>query len=374
MSPILLKFRRSAGCLLAAAVALASLALALPAAAQGPAASPAAQPAVERGRLVEVEVPAPSLAGNLMDTPTAQPAAVYLPPGYDEETDRRYPTVYVLHGIFDTHAVWTGHFGVPGILDRLISVGRIPDTIAVLPTARNQLGGGFYRDSPVSGDWASYIADDLVGLVDGRFRTLAAPAGRAVIGHSMGGYGALHLTMTRPGLFSVAWAMSPCCLQPAEDLGFGNDAWRRAFRFETEDDAMAALESNDFYAAAALGVLTAFSPDPDNPPLHVRFPFDMVRGELVVTDGEYDRYLDRFPVRQVAAAREALRGLRGLALDTGIGDQFLHIPANTLELSRRLGEQRIPHLLDLYAGDHRQEVSRRLEALILPWILDRLDG
>lgn len=355
-----------------AGAALCTTAIAASARAAQPAvAKPAADPG--RGRVVEVEVPAPSLAGNLMGSATTQRAAVYLPPGYDGIGDRRYPAVYILHGIFDTHEVWTGHFDVPGILDRLIAGGEIPETIAVMPTAVNPWGGGFYRDSPVSGRWASYIAEDLVGFVDGRFRTHAQAAGRAVVGHSMGGYGALHLSMERPGVFSVAWAMSPCCLEPAEDLGFGNEAWRTAYRFDNVDDPQTALENGDFYAVAALAVLTAFSPDPGNPPFHVDFPFELVRGELVVTEGDYDRYLDAFPMRRVTAARAALKGLRGLALDAGTGDQFLHIPANTVELSGRLAEQRIPHLLDLYDGDHRQEVSRRLEELILPWVLARLD-
>ncbi len=95
---------------------------------------------------------------------------------------------------------------------------------------------------------------------------------------------------------------------------------------------------------------------------------------MVLVDEEYDRYLDELPVRRAAAARDALRGLRGLALDSGLGDQFLHIPVGTLELSRRLGELRVPHLLDLYQGDHRQLLSQRLEEVVLPWVVERLDA
>lgn len=65
-----------------------------------------AQTAVGAGRVVEVEVPAPALADNLLDTPVVQGAAVYLPPSYDSESDRRYPVVYLLHGIFDDYGVW----------------------------------------------------------------------------------------------------------------------------------------------------------------------------------------------------------------------------------------------------------------------------
>lgn len=97
-----------------------------------------------------------------------------------------------------------------------------------------------------------------------------------------------------------------------------------------------------------------------------------MRGEVVLDEPAYDRYLDAFPVRQVRQARDSLRDLRGLALDVGLGDQFLHIPAGTLALSQQLGEERIPHRLDVYDGDHRQQVSERLETVVLPWVGERL--
>ena len=345
-----------------------------PASSQAPAADQSAgQPASQpKSQLVEVEVPAPALEGNLLGSATVQGAAVYLPPSYALDSERRYPVIYLLHGIFDRYQVWLESFGVPAILDRLIAAGEIQELIVVLPNGVNQLGGGFYRNSPVSGNWADFIADDLVDYVDRRYRTLARLESRAVTGHSMGGYGSIHLGMTRPDVFSVVWAMSPCCLAAVDDLGFGNDAWRRAIRFESAEDLQSALQNGDFYPVAAIGLLTAFSPDPDNPPLYVDFPFQLVRGETVLIDAEYDRYLDALPVRQVDDHREALRGLRGLALDVGLGDQFVHIPTGATDLSQRLGQQRIPHLFDVYDGDHRQLIQQRLETIVFPWIAARL--
>jgi enterochelin esterase-like enzyme len=78
-----------------------------------------------KGRVVEIALPAPSLEGNLLGTPTTQRALVYLPRGYDEDEGRRYPAVYLLHGIFDEPEVWVRHFRVPEILDRLAAAGRI---------------------------------------------------------------------------------------------------------------------------------------------------------------------------------------------------------------------------------------------------------
>lgn len=332
----------------------------------------AVHPEPRSGRVVEVEVPAPALEGNLLDTPTTQGVAVYLPPSYDLEPLRRYPVVYLLHGIFDDYRVWLGHFGVPSIVDRLIAGDDAPEMIVVMPNGGNRYGGGFYRDSPVSGNWGSYIASDLVRYVDEHFRTLSRRGGRAVVGHSMGGYGAIHLAMTRPDVFSVVWAMSPCCLAAIDDYGFGNESWKTAARAESAADIEALLEAGEFYAVATLGVATAFTPDPEAPPLFVDFPFELVRGESVLDEEDYDRYLDSLPLRRVHDSREALRSLAGLGLDAGLGDQFLHIPRGTLALSEELGDERIPHRLDVYDGDHRKLVAERLEQVILPWVGERL--
>lgn len=327
-----------------------------------------ALPAAAAGRIVELEVPAPSLDGNLLGTPIVQGVAVYLPESYDAGPERRYPAVYLLHGIFDSYETWLVHFDVRAMLDRLIDAGAVPELVVVMPNGGNRYGGGFYRNSPVSGYWADYVVDDLIGFIDERFRTVASAEGRAVVGHSMGGYGALHLAMSRPGVFSTVWAMSPCCLAARDDFGFGNDAWKRAAAVTSEAELQALLDARDFFAVAALGVVTAFSPAPDEAPVFGDFPFSVVRGEVVLEDAAYDRYLDGLPLRQVHGARQALRELRGLAIDVGLGDQFLHIPTGTLELSQRLGAERIPHLLDVYAGDHRDAVGERLERLVLPWV------
>lgn len=324
------------------------------------------------GRVVKINVPAPTLTGNLLDTPLIQEAAVYLPPGYDENPDRRFPAIYLLHGIFDDHGVWIENYDVPGILDRLIADGDVPELIVVLPNGGNKYGGGFYRNSPVSGHWADYIADDLVSFIDKKYRTLPDQDSRAIVGHSMGGYGALNLAMSRPGIFSVVWALSPCCLAAKDDLSFGNDAWKRAAAIDEPEDLQNLIDSRDFYPIAMLGIVTAFIPDVDAAPVYGNFPFEVVRGEVIIDDIQFDRYLDALPVRQVRNARNSLRTLRGLALDVGLGDQFLHIPTGTFEFSQRLSAERIPHLLDVYAGDHRQSIGERLEDIVFPWVADRM--
>jgi S-formylglutathione hydrolase len=329
--------------------------------------------AFAQGRIEEVQVAAPSLANNLIGTPAEQTAAIYLPRSYRRASGRRYPVIYLLHGVFDSHDTWLGYVDIKARLDRLIASERIREVIVVMPDGGNTYGGGFYRNSPVTGNWRDFVTDDLVSFVDARYRTLARPGGRAVAGWSMGGYGAIHIAMERPGLFSVAYAISPCCLAPVDDLGFGNDAWQRAYAYDEPSDIQAAFENNDFYPVAAIGVLSAFAEAPAEGPFHVRFPVVLENGQFVPGGEAYDGYIARFPLSQLAQRRSALLGLRAFGMEFGIDDQFTHIPVATRMFSERLSELRVPHRLDVYDGDHRQEVAARMESIILPFITAALD-
>ena len=71
------------------------------------------------------------------------------------------------------------------------------------------MGGSFYVNSPVTGNWEDFITQDVVGYVDSHFRTLAQAESRGITGHSMGGFGALNIAMHRPDVFSAVYSMSP---------------------------------------------------------------------------------------------------------------------------------------------------------------------
>jgi len=123
--------------------------------------------ALAKGEVISLEIAAPSLKGNLLETPTRQSVTIYLPPSYNSQSRRNYPVIYILHGIFDSGRSWGIDFvNVPERLDELIAAGEIPELIAVMPDAGNMYGGGFYRNSSVSGNWEDYIVDDLIKAID----------------------------------------------------------------------------------------------------------------------------------------------------------------------------------------------------------------
>src|SRR5207342_1193343 len=61
--------------------------------------------------------------------------------------------------------------------------------------------------SPATGDWERFVVEDLVGYVDGHYRTLAHRMSRGLAGHDAGGYAAIRIGMKRPDVFANLFAM-----------------------------------------------------------------------------------------------------------------------------------------------------------------------
>lgn len=133
----------------------------------------------------------------------AMPYVTYLPPGYDDTTDR-YPVLYMLHGMGGNYEEWR-RLGLLDTADRLIRTGQLAPLIIVLP----QGDQGYWVDHANGGErWGTYTARDLVAEVDARYRTVARRAARAIGGLSMGAHGALQLALNNPGTFAAVGAHS----------------------------------------------------------------------------------------------------------------------------------------------------------------------
>jgi enterochelin esterase-like enzyme len=164
----------------------------------------------QRGRLDHGMITSAALTNNLLGDSGTRPFIAYLPPSYDL-TQKRYPVVYVLHGFSvaaDPGDETTLVTGLQSTLDSMILHRKSGEIIAIFVNGHNRLGGSWYLSSPVIGDYETYIASDLVCLVDNRYRTLAARESRGVHGWSVGGWGAMHLALKFPQTFSVVVAES----------------------------------------------------------------------------------------------------------------------------------------------------------------------
>ena len=326
-----------------------------------------AAPVLGAGSVREVVVPAPSLAGNLMNEPAEQGVAIYLPPSYASAPEKRYPVLYLLHGIADSYRVWTETWNVPAMADEIMSDEGAGEFLIVMPNGGTRFLGSYYSNSPVIGRWEDFIASDLVGYVDANFRTRARRESRGVTGHSMGGFGAIRLAMHRPDVFGSAYAMSPCCLDMVEDIGWGNPAWSQALELRTLEDADQALQRGAFYPVAIIALAQVISPNAAKP-LWVDLPVRTEGPEQLPVEPLFSAWQEFFPVAQAERHRESLRGLAApLRVDYGLDDQFAHIPVATRRFTARLAELRIPHQVDVYAGDHRRLVPDRIRTIVLPF-------
>jgi S-formylglutathione hydrolase FrmB len=214
----------------------------------------------------------------------------YLPPGYDS-SGLRYPVVYFLHGLPASSATYESVRFVERALDR---AGR-PAILVVPQGARAGEPDPEYVNHGSGDDWADAIALELPRVVDSRFRTIPSRSGRALVGVSAGGYGAMHLALRNLGEFSVV------------------ESWSGYFH-------------------------------PTDP-----------TGTTPISLGSRDRDARADVHEQLAADRARLRaGKTFIAFYVGRGDT--RFAAENVRLDRELALAGVPHLFREFAGGHEQRL------------------
>ena len=168
-----------------------------------------------------------SLEGNLEGDSPDREVSVYLPPSYAGDQARRYPVVYLLHGYGGRDDTFNSRLAkLPESADRLAAAQGFSELIVVTPNAFSLHKGSMYSNSVTTGNWESFVAQDLVAYVDSHYRTIASRISRGLAGHSMGGYGAIRIGMKRPDVFSSLYIMSACCLTANTSTAGGDGAGR----------------------------------------------------------------------------------------------------------------------------------------------------
>lgn len=158
------------------------------------------------GRLDEHRFESRLLEGNPLQDPSERPLLVYVPPGYEEDPSRRYPSIYVIQGYTGQVLMWRNRepFRRTFIetVDEVFADGA-PPCIVVFVDAWTSYGGSQFVDSPGTGPYHSYLCDEVVPWIDSHYRTIDAPESRAITGKSSGGFGAMITPMLRPDLFGA---------------------------------------------------------------------------------------------------------------------------------------------------------------------------
>ena len=332
------------------------------------------------GRLDEHVIDSQALRGNPLGDPERRPVYVYTPPGYEDEPDRRYPSVYVIQGLTGQLDMWRNRkFGQPSALEALddwfAASGREPAIVAFVD-AWTSIGGSQFLDSPATGRYHTYLCDEVVPFVDARYRTLDVAAHRGIAGKSSGGYGAMVTPMLRPDLFGglvthAGDALFEACYLP----DFRTAARALRDRYDGSYDAFwADLRSRPGRSERTDGDLlnvwcmaACYSADPDGT---VQLPFEPTTGRL--RPEIWDRWLAWDPVRMAGAHGDALRGMRGIWIDAGRSDDFfLDLGADAFRMELEaigVGGERLR--FELFDGTHSGIDWRYPEAI--GWLAERL--
>lgn len=331
------------------------------------------------GRLDEFTIVSSRLEGNPLGDPHRRPLWVYVPPGYDETREARYSSIYVLQP-FNSHLeMWRNRKAfrkpLPEAVDDVFAKGATA-AIVVYVDAWTTYGGSQFIDSRGTGDYHSYLCEEIVPFVDAAYHTSHEPRHRAVTGWSSGGYGAMVSSMLRPDIFGALathagdalfdYCFPPLFGQAVRMLrGYDGDigAWWTEF-----NQRPAFTQDADHVLLMVLAMAACFSPAVDGTPL---LPFDTASGEL--DPQVWQRWLDLDPVRMVARYADAVRSWHAVWIDAGSRDEmFLDLGAAAFRrelLHVGLAKDRLK--FELVSARHDGLEHRFPEAL--EWLAGRID-
>ena len=135
-------------------------------------------------------------------TNTSRRAFVYTPPGYYENTSKRYPVLYLQHGWGEDETAWSVQGRANLIMDNLIAESKIEPFIIVMTYGMtNEIRFGGLRNFDIK-PFQTVLIDELIPYIDSNFRTMADHAHRAMGGLSMGGMETKTITLNKPDVFS----------------------------------------------------------------------------------------------------------------------------------------------------------------------------
>jgi len=298
------------------------------------------------------------LKGNLPGDPHDRDLYVYLPPGY-ETSGERYPVVWVLTGFTGRGRMLLNDGPwAPALNDRmdaLLRAGRCRPAILAMPDCFTHLGGSQYVNSAGLGRYEDYVIEELVPLVDERFRTRPGARHRGVMGKSSGGFGAISLGMKHPETFgAVACHSGDMFFEFCYGRDFGPalrrirkagglDAWYKEFR------AAPKMRNEDHAPLDVVAMAACYSPNPKAPPTYCDLPFDLETG--AARPDVLARWAAFDPLNLAERHAASLKGLRLLFLDCGTEDEF-YLELGARQMSAKLKSLGIAHEYQEFDDGH----------------------
>lgn len=301
------------------------------------------------------------LRDNPLGDPVDRPLTIYLPPGHDDDADRRYPVVYLLssHGNTGPSLMnWSPwDVNIKGQLDALIDSGTLGPLIVVMPDMWTRFGGSQFINSEGMGRYEDYLVDEIIPFVDAHYRTQPGREHRGVFGRSSGGFGAITQAMHHPELFSAVASHSGdlyfdyACLPGLSRMHQQLAKYGGINAFIRDIPTIRPKSGSFWELVMSVCWAAAFGGNP-NAPNGFDLPIDPVTGAL--EPAVWERWLAHDPVRKLDDPRyaEALRQMSGVFIDAGQFDEYqLQVGARVLHT--KLDALGIAHMYDEYPDGHR---------------------
>lgn len=295
----------------------------------------------ENGEVVTTSLYSKSLENSMGENPT-RAISVYLPPGYQNST-KRYPVIYFLHGFMGDNRMLER---MAELLDFGIQTRKIRPFILVIPDQKTSYDGSFYSNSGLFGNWEDFTAYDLVKHVDETYRTIPDKDSRGITGHSMGGYGALKISMHHPDIFSTVYALSPGALTIVREYGPNSDTYRELSRITTLEEL-----NKTYFGKVIVAFGRSWSPNPDKAPFYCDLPFRFEGNNLITDPAVLEKWYENLPLHMIDENLENLKKLKAIKMDWGrnAGDRFTIM---CQMFSQRLENVGIKHFAEEYIGTH----------------------
>jgi len=352
--------------------------------------SPIASYSQQKGKLVLKNIASPSLSNSIIGEPVNQPIAVYLPPSYEKEPQKRYPVVYFLPGFHTPIEAYTGFssYNFESSMNSNITQGRLKEVIMVIVNGFNILEGCFYNNSPVTGNWEDFVVKDVVTYIDKTYRTIPLAESRVLMGMSMGGYGALHLSMKHPSVFSIGLGHCPGLANQTgmmkTSLFDDVNVIKRIISIKNYLAQYSKVEAHqkyldtiqyfskegDWITLFSFAYGSAFSPDTNINAPYFGYPFSLNKDNVLIKDTiifkNYEKGFGNLS-EKLDLYKDSLLKLRGYAIDYGTNDNFKWIPEGCIYYDSLLTAKGIPHHVWQNNGGHGDLLKTRTENFELPY-------
>jgi enterochelin esterase family protein len=150
-----------------------------------------------------------------------RPVVIYTPPGYETNTTKKYPVLYLLHGTTDVEETWTKVGRANIIIDNLIAQSKATPMIIVMPYGRAypviSKSSGSLRNWENLQEFKKDFFNNLLPFVDKNYRTINDKDHRAIAGFSGGGGTSLYFGLNNPDVFSWVCGFAPGMLKQEFD-------------------------------------------------------------------------------------------------------------------------------------------------------------